>query len=223
MEKATNNIINSIKYKIREELCSQLGDDDIKVIEITDKIDEIDNIRIDEIKYLTKIFRERIKDLNSLNDEIDLRCNQAQIQIKRERESFKSLLVMRSSLNKLFNKLWEENSDKLDKNIDYDALAKQTEILGDKKLYERNNGVKIALAIKYDHLQYPIKKLCDYYITLNHKCHPSTKPVQNIYANIQTLKDFIKDYPDATMLDTKLNIDIISEFENEVQHREKLF
>jgi len=224
----STDIVNCLKNNIRDKLYTQLDDVD-EITQICENIDDIDNVRIDEITQLTKIYKEKIyraestiADLKTFNNEIELKYEKAKLQIKREHDSLKSILVMRSVLNILFRNLWLENKTNISFNIDYNVLAEKTEILKDKKLGE-DDGTKIALAIKYDYLQLPIKKLCDYYIILNNKCHPPTKPIQDINDNIHTLKMFIKDFPNTKILNTILDIDILTEFEQEVHNHKKLF
>lgn len=217
--------MNNIKQMLNKKLLNihtSLYDEDLKLNEYErdNLYDQVEKLQIFNIESTSNILQNIKDDLDGKIKELD----ENKKVIKFVPIISKCIHQIRQMLNKIMNKLWDENYDKL-KDKDYIQMANSTHILRRKDINDKN-GCKFALAILNDIDSSIIfsKKLCELYIKLNDMYHPPTKPIERILLSTQMLRDIIKDCPNliSDMFDINISNDTLDILDNTINENKTI-
>ena len=201
------------------DLLYDITDDNDKITCIYNKIEELEQLKIDEEILNIKKYKETIKELMNDFEKTELKLKSQEKQNKLLKKAIGPLFIFRISLNTILNNMWEKYKLEIE-NLDYDLLSKQL----NRKYTINSDGCRYALARINDKCDGLSKNLCQLYITLNNNFHPKTKPIYMVHECIKDIKILLDEIcMPETYLISGINKNIVDDFEEVVNNNKHLF
>ena len=129
----------------------------------------------------------------------------------------KNLLLVRQGLNRLFSILGEERKDVIN-NINFNdiTLDEKDVRIKNKIITEGNYGIKFAVAVKYEFINYKNIDLCKKYLELNNVFHPKIIPFNTIISSINALEEVLEKDPEYKPAGINMTKSLYEDFKTEI-------
>lgn len=216
MEENQQISVGEISYSIYQSVSENI--DDYNIVEsICDNVKQLNQEYTRQLRVQHKKHQEQLDEDKQKLDKMEKDTENTFI-------IFKRTLLLRQIMNALFQGMWNKYSDQLS-NIDFKQLALKTQYMSRQNNVDRYNGVKFALAIIHQ-VDTKIKfstQLCECYIKMNDKFHPTIKPISKTIVNIKELREIVRnnDYPICREI--CLSTNVLDHLIEEIEKHEDIF